>query len=170
MQWAKGLLLGSISGSWPLSRNMFGMNRGYPSLPQQEMFFTAPASCTRCVYFCMCMAIPLTCRYESVGQEGYHSLYKWYQAFEEEHFPDPKGLRHTLARWSLGIYPNCIKALMAVFDVPEAIAVSRTAMCAGSKAAPLSRLQVSIGLTYRPSLFPFCSMSCQPHNKHPIST
>lgn len=81
-------------------------------------------------------------RYESVGKEGYHSLYKWYQAFEAEHFPDPKGLRDTVARWSLHIYPNCIQATMALFDVPEAIAVSRTQICNAGGIKELSRLQV----------------------------
>ncbi|DBB07470.1 TPA: hypothetical protein ACH3X3_008941 [Trebouxia sp. C0006] len=83
-----------------------------------------------------------TCiRYESVGKEGYHSLYKWYQAFEAEHFPDPKGLRDTVARWTLHIYPNCIQAAMALFDVPEAIAVSRTQICNAGGIKELSRLQ-----------------------------
>lgn len=83
-----------------------------------------------------------TCiRYESVGKEGYHSLYKWYQSFEAEHFPDPKGLRDTVARWTLHLYPTCIKSAMAVFDVPEAIAVSRTQICSAGSIRQLSRLQ-----------------------------
>ena len=75
-------------------------------------------------------------RYESVGKEGYHSLYKWYQSFEAEHFPDPKGLRDTVARWTLHIYPSCIKSAM------EAIAVSRTQICSAGSIRQLSRLQV----------------------------
>ena len=86
-------------------------------------------------------------RYESVGKEGYHSLYKWYQTFEAEHFPDPKGLRDTITRWSLHIYPNCIQAAMALFDIPEAIAVSRTKLCLAGSIRELSRLQVSPLLT-----------------------
>ncbi len=86
--------------------------------------------------------LSLVFRYESVGKEGYHSLYKWYQAFEAEHFPDPKGLRDTVARWTLHIYPNCIQAAMALFDVPEAIAVSRTQICNAGSIKELSRLQV----------------------------
>lgn len=82
------------------------------------------------------------CRYESVGKEGYHSLYKWYQAFEAEHFPDPKGLRDTVARWTLHIYPKCIQATMALFDIPEAIAVSRTKLCLAGSIRELSRMQV----------------------------
>ena len=81
-------------------------------------------------------------RYESVGKEGYHSLYKWYQGFEAEHFPDPKGLRDTVARWTLHIYPKCIQAAMALFDVPEAIAVSRTEICTAGGVMHLTRLQV----------------------------
>jgi hypothetical protein len=33
-------------------------------------------------------------------------------------------------RWSLGLYPGIIKAAMAVYDIPEAIAVVRNAVCA----------------------------------------
>ena len=88
-------------------------------------------------------------RYESVGKEGYHSLYKWYQGFEAEHFPDPKGLRDTVARWTLHIYPKCIQAAMALFDVPEAIAVSRTKICTAGGVMHLTRLQV-FAPTYAP--------------------
>lgn len=77
-----------------------------------------------------------------MGKEGYHSLYKWYQGFEAEHFPDPKGLRDTVARWTLHIYPKCIQAAMALFDVPEAIAVSRTKICTAGGVMHLTRLQV----------------------------
>ena len=70
-------------------------------------------------------------------------MYKWYQGFEAEHFPDPKGLRDTVARCTLHIYPKCIKAAMALFDVPEAIAVSRTQICSAGGIKDLSRLQVS---------------------------
>ncbi|GAB4822190.1 hypothetical protein N2152v2_009236 [Parachlorella kessleri] len=81
-------------------------------------------------------------RYENVGRDGYHSLYKWYRAFEALHFPDPMGLRLVLERWTLHLYPNAIKWLMAVFDVPENIAVSRTAICAaGGKLLHLTRIQ-----------------------------
>lgn len=34
-----------------------------------------------------------------VGDQGYHSLFKWYQEFESEHFPDPAGLRATISSW-----------------------------------------------------------------------
>ncbi len=49
-------------------------------------------------------------RYEGVGREGYHSLYRWYQRFEAEAFPDPAGLRPALQRWTLGAYPGVLKA------------------------------------------------------------
>ncbi|BDA40538.1 hypothetical protein COCOBI_01-1910 [Coccomyxa sp. Obi] len=86
-----------------------------------------------------------TCiRYEELGAEGFHSLYRWYQRFEAQHFPDPAGLRDTIARYTLHAYPGVVQAAMALFDVPEAIAVTRTAMCSAT-AAPLSRFQ---GLAY----------------------
>lgn len=68
-------------------------------------------------------------------------MYRWYRAFEVQHFPDPANLRGLLSTWTLGLYPHVIKWLMALYDVPEAIAVSRTAMCAGGGAAALTRLQ-----------------------------
>ena len=81
-------------------------------------------------------------RYENVGTDGYHSLYRWYRSFEMEHFPDPANVRRVLSYWTFGIYPNSIKWLFALFDVPEAIAVSRTAACAtGGSFAALTRLQ-----------------------------
>lgn len=83
----------------------------------------------------------VVCRYEELGAEGFHSLYRWYQRFEAQHFPDPAGLRELIARYTLHIYPGVVKAAMALYDVPEAIAVTRTAMCAHGVAS-LSRLQV----------------------------
>lgn len=89
------------------------------------------------------LGVETVIRYEGVGQDGYHSLYKWYQNFEAQHFPDPAGLRGTVSKWTLSLYPNLIKWVFAVFDVPEAIAVSRNAICAaGGSLASLSRLQV----------------------------
>lgn len=82
--------------------------------------------------------------YQSLGREGYHSLYRWYTAFEQEHFPDPQGLRRQLSVWTLGLYPRCIQWLMAVFDVPECIAVTRDALCKAGGAAGLSRVQVRL--------------------------
>ncbi len=70
-------------------------------------------------------------------------MYRWYQQFEAQHFPDPAGLRESIAKYTLHLYPGILKAAMAVFDVPEAIAVTRTAMCSGSMSS-LTRLQVSM--------------------------
>ena len=82
------------------------------------------------------------CRYESLGAEGYHSLFAWYQRFEAETFPDPRGLRGSVSAWTGGLYPGCLKAAFALFDVPEAIAVSRNALCKG--VTSLTRLQVRL--------------------------
>ncbi len=48
-------------------------------------------------------------RHEDLGREGLHTLYRWYARFEQEHFPDPHGLRQLLQRCTLGLYPNVIK-------------------------------------------------------------
>jgi hypothetical protein len=53
-----------------------------------------------------------TARYEGLGADGPHSLYRWFTAYEEEHFPDPAGLRRRLSGWTLGLYPGLIKAAM----------------------------------------------------------
>ena len=86
-------------------------------------------------------ADPAWHRYESLGAEGYHSLFKWYQRFEAEAFPDPQDLRGTCSRWTGGLYPGILQAAFALFDVPEAIAVSRNALCRG--VTSLTRLQVA---------------------------
>lgn len=88
------------------------------------------------------LAIEVMMRHEGVGRDGYHSLYKWFRSFEALHFPDPMGIRDKLERYSLGLYSTALKAVMAVFDVPEAIAVTRTAMCSGGLAA-VTRLQAA---------------------------
>lgn len=54
-----------------------------------------------------------------IGHEGFHNLYEWYQSKENDHFPDPYGLRARIEHWTFGFYPACIKYLMAAFDVPE---------------------------------------------------
>ena len=72
----------------------------------------------------------------------YASMFKWYQAFEAQTFPDMAGLRTTLCRWTLGLYPGLIKAAMAIFDVVESIAVSRTRICNTGGLAALTRVQV----------------------------
>ena len=74
------------------------------------------------------------------GGGGGPSLFSWYSAFEAAAFPDPAGLRAALSTATAGAYPGLLKAAMAAYDVPAAVAVGRTAVCAG-KAASLTRLQ-----------------------------
>eukprot|EP00775_Hariotina_reticulata_P006241 gene6241-6478_t len=73
-------------------------------------------------------------------------MYNWFEAYQDQHFPDPMGLRQMAHSWSLGLYPGVIKAAMAVYDIPEAIAVARNAVCAAPTIAAgfagLSRVQV----------------------------
>ena len=72
----------------------------------------------------------------------YASMFKWYQAFEEQTFGQQAGLRAAMRRWSGGLYPAIIKAAMAIFDVVESIAVSRTRICQGGGLHALTRVQV----------------------------
>lgn len=89
------------------------------------------------------LGVEMCIRHEQLGQQGLHSLYRWYQAFEVEHFPDPQGLRLLLQKATLGLYPGLIKIAMAIFDIPELIAVTRISVCAaGGSWAAISRLQV----------------------------
>ncbi|XP_078432771.1 uncharacterized protein LOC144704284 [Wolffia australiana] len=64
-----------------------------------------------------------------LASSGYHTLYKWYQSIESEHFPDPTELRARIERWTFGLYPACIKYLMSAFDIPEVMAVTRSTIC-----------------------------------------
>ncbi|KAG0612584.1 hypothetical protein M758_6G039400 [Ceratodon purpureus] len=71
-----------------------------------------------------------TCvRHNHLGTSGFHSLYDWYHSKEGDHFPDPTGLRGRIERWTFGLYPACVKYLMAAFDVPEVMAVTRSNIC-----------------------------------------
>lgn len=71
-----------------------------------------------------------TCiRYGDLGAEGYHGLYNWYRAFEAQHFPDPNNVRGKLETFTLHLYPACLKWLMSLFDLPEAVALGRATMC-----------------------------------------
>lgn len=71
-----------------------------------------------------------TCvRHGLLGTSEYHSLYSFYHTKEGEHFPDPTGLRARMEYWTMGFYPACIKYLMAAFDVPEVMAVTRANIC-----------------------------------------
>ncbi|MCO5547613.1 hypothetical protein L7F22_001064 [Adiantum nelumboides] len=81
--------------------------------------------------------------------EGYHTLYDWYRSVENEHFPDPTGLKARIEYWSCGLYPACIKYLMSAFDVPEVIAVTRMNICKNGMAA----LPRGYALVYYVSIF-----------------
>lgn len=80
---------------------------------------------------------------EGLGEAGYHSMYTWFKKFLDEHFPDPMGLQRKLSRVSFGMYPGVLKYLMAAYDVPEAVAVVRIAICRSPSGwDELTRLQV----------------------------
>ncbi|KAK2079809.1 hypothetical protein QBZ16_002204 [Prototheca wickerhamii] len=85
------------------------------------------------------LGIETVIRHEHLGREGYHSLYKWYRAYEAQHFPDPFGVRALAERLTLGLYPELIRWSMAAYDIPEAIAVARGQLCETGPA--LTRLQ-----------------------------
>ncbi|KAK9862826.1 hypothetical protein WJX84_007158 [Apatococcus fuscideae] len=87
-----------------------------------------------------------TCvRYAGVGKDGYHGLYRWYTAFEAQHFPDPMAVRDKISHWTLHVYPGMLQTAMTVFDLPEAIAVSRSTICSAAGFAGLTRLQDLVG-------------------------
>lgn len=75
------------------------------------------------------IGIEICVRHDLLGTSGYHSLYSFYHTKEGEHFPDPTGLRARIEYWTMGFYPACIKYLMAAFDVPEVMAVTRANIC-----------------------------------------
>ncbi|PKA64069.1 hypothetical protein AXF42_Ash005081 [Apostasia shenzhenica] len=75
------------------------------------------------------MGIDICIRNHLLATSGYHTLYDWYRSMESEHFPDPTGLRVRLEKWTLGLYPACIKYLMSTFDIPEVMAVTRKTIC-----------------------------------------
>lgn len=85
------------------------------------------------------LGIETVIRYEHLGREGYHSLYKWYRAYEARHFPDPFEVRQAAERLTLGLYPTLIQWAMALYDIPESIAVARGYIC--EEHASLTRLQ-----------------------------
>ena len=61
-----------------------------------------------------------------------------------DHFPDPMGVRAFFTKYSLGIYPRVVKYFMAIFDIPEMVAVGRTTICNSYGTwESLTRLQVS---------------------------
>ncbi|VVB07680.1 unnamed protein product [Arabis nemorensis] len=75
------------------------------------------------------LGIEICIQHNLLANSGYHTLYQWYKSVENEHFPDPTGLRARMEQWTFGLYPACIKYLMSAFDVPEVMAVTRTNIC-----------------------------------------
>jgi hypothetical protein len=65
------------------------------------------------------LGIEICIQHNLLANSGYHTLYEWYKSVENEHFPDPTGLRARIEQWTFGLYPACIKYLMSAFDVPE---------------------------------------------------
>jgi len=88
------------------------------------------------------LGIELCIRYEQLGRDGYHSLFRWYQQLETR-FGDPYNIRGIVSRATLGLYPNALKWSMTLFDLPESVAVSRARVCRDGLAT-LSRIE-SIG-------------------------
>lgn len=55
--------------------------------PFRSIPLPAASDCMFCCVYC------LPCRYESLGNDGMGSMYRWFEAYQDEHFPDPMGLR-----------------------------------------------------------------------------
>lgn len=89
--------------------------------------------------------------YTGMGEKGYPSLYRYYRELEASSFPDPAGLRLTLQRVTLGIYPGFLKLLLGAFDLPELIAVSRKSICAKG----LENVSRPIALGYYGAMLPY---------------
>lgn len=51
------------------------------------------------------------------------SMYRWFEAYQDEHFPDPMGLRAMAHKWSLGLYPGIIKVCVRVCVVSVSLGV-----------------------------------------------
>lgn len=77
-------------------------------------------------------------RHSELGSEGYHSLFNWFTAGQQRLLSP--GSVDALRTYSLGLYPRLIQWAMAIFDLPEAIAVSRNTLC--REGGSLSRIQV----------------------------
>lgn len=153
---ARGGGIGAVKGVPPRARGTSPEYKGYPlgvrirlgGVFTQLMFAFAHAmlhlSAAVALLLVLEMGIETVIRFEGVGSNGYHSLFTWYQSFEAERFPDPADMRRILSTYTLGLYPNAIKWAMALFDVPEAIAVARNAVCAdGGSISQLGRLESS---------------------------
>ncbi|KAJ6792744.1 Uncharacterized protein M6B38_237155 [Iris pallida] len=95
------------------------------------------------------LAIDMCIRNRLLATSGYHTLYEWYRSMENEHFPDPTGLRTRIEQWTFGLYPACIKYLMSAFDVPEVMAVTRRNICKNG----MESLSRGAAIIYYASLF-----------------
>jgi hypothetical protein len=84
------------------------------------------------------VGVEICIRHANLGDEGYHSLFNWFTAGEER-ILSPGSVR-ALQTYTLGLYPRLIQWAMAVFDLPEAVAVSRNTLC--REGGSLSRIQV----------------------------
>ena len=49
-----------------------------------------------------------------VGNDGYHSLFHFFESFLIQHFPDPMGIRAFFTRFSFELYPRVLKYFMAI--------------------------------------------------------
>jgi len=150
------------TSQWDLSRKKCGFNgfdhnlrgpaeRGYKvrtgGTGMQLMFamMHTGAHLSAAVFLVLLLEMGVvTCiRYDAVSSEGYHSLYRWLQSFLEDHFPDPMGVRIRLEQVTLGIYPRIVKYTMAIFDIPEAVAVARNRMCEQKLWTSMTRLETA---------------------------
>lgn len=93
--------------------------------------------------------IEICIRHGLLGAAGYHTLYEWYRSVENEHFPDPTGLKVRMEYWTFGLYPACIKYLMSAFDVPEVMAVTHMDICKNG----MDALPRGYALVYYTSIF-----------------
>lgn len=76
-----------------------------------------------------------------IGKEGWHSLYEKFDKHQEQHFPDPSGLRARVEEYTFGLYPAVIKYFLTLFDVPNGLAMIRQQVCVDSIWS-LSRLHI----------------------------
>jgi hypothetical protein len=65
------------------------------------------------------------CRYEQLGNDGLHSMYRWFEAYQEAHFPDPMGLR-AMAHRCAHTQPVAVKDWLCMYIV-QAIGIAEAA-------------------------------------------
>ena len=85
------------------------------------------------------MGCEICIRHARLGSEGYSSLWNWFRS-QQETLLSPDSLA-ALRTYSCGLYPRLVEVSMTLFDLPEAIAVARNALCADA-APQLSRVQM----------------------------